>query len=165
MIQFQLAAEPHSTDVAKIADMPPLPDISYAQYDAEYESDELSDLGGAEGKASISLKQVEFSLKQFAKRMVQPNFSTLNKRKKVWVAGFLEKKLRSSIRGQNPLKQPQDGPLSSEIGVADILETFATWLLLENFGNTEWIWWRWGEMFLKKCGSDIRKARQLATGN
>jgi len=60
--RFQPAAEPRRTDVAGIADLPPLPEISYDQYDAEYESDNLSDLGGAEGKAPISLKQTEFSL-------------------------------------------------------------------------------------------------------
>jgi hypothetical protein len=74
--------------------LPPLPEISYDEFDADYESDDSSDLGGAEGKAPISLKQTEFSLKQFAKRMGQPNFSAFNKWKKVWVAGFLEKNAR-----------------------------------------------------------------------
>jgi hypothetical protein len=83
-------AELRRTDVARIADLPPLPEISYDQYDAQYGSNDSSDLGGAEGKAPISLKQTEFSLKQFAKRMGQPNFSTFNKWKKVWVAGFFE---------------------------------------------------------------------------
>jgi len=79
--------------------MPPLPEICYDEFDADAESDDSSDLGGAEGKAPISLKQTEFSLKQFAKRMGQPNFSAFNKWKKVWVAGFLEKKHRSIIPG------------------------------------------------------------------
>jgi hypothetical protein len=92
------------TDVAGIADLPPLQEISYDQYDVENESDDSSDLGGAAGKAPISLKQTEFSLKQFAKRMGQPNFSAFNKWKNVWVAGFHEKKHRSIIRGQNRLK-------------------------------------------------------------
>jgi len=81
--QFQLTMEPRRTEVAGIADLPPLPEISYDKLDADYESDDLSDLGGAEGKAPISLKQTEFSLKQFAKRMGQRNFSAFNKWKKV----------------------------------------------------------------------------------
>jgi hypothetical protein len=114
-----------------------LPDISYDQYDADYESDDLSDLGGAEGKAPISLKQTEFSLKQFAKRMGQPNFSTFNKWKKEWVAGFLEKKHRSILQEQNCLKQLRNGPLHWEMAVADFSETFEIWLLLGNFDNAE----------------------------
>jgi len=89
--QFQPAAEPHRTDVAGIANLPPLADIADDGYDVDYETDDSSDLGGAEGKAAISLKQTEFSLKQFAKMIERPNFSTFNKWKKVWVAGFLEK--------------------------------------------------------------------------
>jgi hypothetical protein len=131
--------EPRRTDIAGIADLPPLPEISYDQYDADYESDDSSDLGGAEGEAPISLKQTEFSLKQFAKRMGQPNFSAFNKWKKVWVARFLEKKHRSIIRGQNRLKQLRDGPLHWETAVADFLEAFDTWLPLKNFDNAEWI--------------------------
>jgi hypothetical protein len=49
-------------------------------------------LGGAEGKLTVSLKQTEYSMKQFAKRMVQANCCAFNKWKKVWVAGFFEKK-------------------------------------------------------------------------
>jgi hypothetical protein len=97
--------------VAWIVDLPPLPEISYDEIDADAESDDLSDLGGAKGKAPISLKQREFSLKQFAKRMGQPNFIAFNKCKKVWVAGCLEKKHRPIIRGQNRLNQPRNGPL------------------------------------------------------
>jgi len=66
---FQPVADPHRTDVAGIADLSQLPEIFYDQYDADYESDNLSDLGGAQGIAPISLKQTEFSLKQFAKMM------------------------------------------------------------------------------------------------
>jgi hypothetical protein len=91
--------------VAAIAHLPPLPEISYDEFDADAESDDSSDLGGAEGKAPISLKQTEFSLKQFAQRMGQPNFSAFNKWKKVWMAGFFKKKHRSIIPGQNRLKQ------------------------------------------------------------
>ena len=137
--RFLPAAEPRRTDVAGIADLSPLPDIYYDQYDPDYESDDSSDLGGTEGKAPISLKQTEFTLKQFAKRMGQPNFSAFNKWKKVWVAGFLEKKHRSIIRQQNRLTQSRDGLLHWETAVADFLETFGTRLPLENFDNAEWI--------------------------
>ena len=157
--RFQPAAEPRRTDVAGIADLPPLPDISYDEFDADYESDDSSDLGGAEGKAPISLKQTEFSLKQFAKRMGQPNSSAFNKWKKVWVAGFHEKKHRSIIPGQNRLKQQRDGPLRWEMAVADFLVTFEKWLPLENFDNAEWIRRQWVEMFLKRCAIEVRDAR------
>jgi hypothetical protein len=123
--------------VAGIADLPPLPEISCDEFDADAESDDSSDLGGDEGKAPISLKQTEFSLKQFGKRMGQPNFSAFNKWKKVWVAGFLEKKHWSIIPGQNCLKLMRNGPLRWEMAVADILETFDTWLPSENFDNAE----------------------------
>jgi hypothetical protein len=158
--RFQPPAEPRKTDVAGIADLPPLPELSYDEYDAAEESDDSSDLGGAEGKPPISLKQTEFSLKQFAKRMGQANYSAFNKWKKVWVAGFLEKKHRSIIRGQNRLKQVRDGPLHWETAVADFLATFETWLPLVNFDNAEWIRRQWVEMFLKKCASEIREARK-----
>jgi len=99
--RFQPAVDPRRTDDARITDLPPLPEIFYDEYDADYESDNSSNLGGAKDQAPMSSKQMEFSLKQFAKRMGQPNFSTFNKWKKVWVAGFLEKKHRSINRGQN----------------------------------------------------------------
>jgi hypothetical protein len=89
--------------VAVIGDLPPLPDISDDKFDTDAESEYLSYLSGAEGKAPISLKRTEFSLKQFVKRMGQPNVSAINKWKNVWVAGFLEKKHRSIILGQNYL--------------------------------------------------------------
>jgi hypothetical protein len=92
-------------------------------------------LGGAEGNDPISLKQTEFSLKQFAKMMGQPNFCAFNMWKKVWVAGFLEKKHPSNIRGQNSLKKLRDAPLRWEMAVGDCLQTFETWLPLEIFDN------------------------------
>jgi hypothetical protein len=158
--RFQPAAEPRSTDVSGIADLPQLPEICYDEFDADAECDDSSDFGGAEGKAPISLKQMEFSLKQFAKRMGQPNFSVFNKWKKVWVAGFLEKKHRSIIPEQNCLKQMRNGPLRWEIAVADFLETFYTWLPLENFDNAKWIRRQSVEMFLKKCASEVRQLRK-----
>jgi len=81
--RFLPAAELRKPDVAGIVDLPPVGEISYDQYDADYESDDSSDLGGAEGTASISLKQTEFFWRQFARRMGQPNFSAFNKWKKV----------------------------------------------------------------------------------
>jgi len=44
--------------------------------------------------------------------------------------------------------------------VADFLETFETWLTLENFDNAEWIRRQWVEMILRKCASDVREARK-----
>jgi hypothetical protein len=49
--------------VAAIADLPWLPEISFDEFDAAAKSDDSLDLGGAEGKAPISLMQTEFSLK------------------------------------------------------------------------------------------------------
>ena len=117
--RFQPPAELRKTDVAGIADLPPLLEMSYDEYDAADESDDSSDLGGAEGKPPIRLKQTEFSLKQFAKRMGQPNFSSFNKWKKVWVAGLFEKKHWSIIWGQNRLTQGRHAPLHWETAVAD----------------------------------------------
>jgi hypothetical protein len=140
--------------------LPPLPEISYDELDADYKSDDSSDLGGAEGKVPISLKQTKFSLKQLANKMGQPNFSAFNKWKQVLVAGFLEKKHRSIIPGQNRLKQQRDGPLRWEMAVADFLVTFEKWLSLENFNNAEWIRRQWVEKVLKKCASDVWEARE-----
>jgi hypothetical protein len=105
MKHLQQAAEPQRMDVGGIADLPRSPESLYDEYDADYESDNSLDLGGAEANAPIILKDMEFSLKQFAKRMGQPNFSAFNKWKKVWVAGWLKKNHWSIIRGQNCLKQ------------------------------------------------------------
>jgi len=94
-------------------------------------------------------------MKQFAKRMGQANYCAFNKWKKVWVAGFLEKKHRSIIRGQNRLKQVEDGPLRLETAVRDFLATFENWLPLVNFDNAEWLRRQWVEMFSKKCAREI----------
>jgi hypothetical protein len=58
-----------------------------------------------QAKPRISLKQTEFSFKQFAKRMGQTLYSAFNKWKKVCVAGLLEKKHCLIIRRQNLLNQ------------------------------------------------------------
>ena len=137
--RFQPAAEPRRAYGAGIADLPPLPEIYYDKYDVDYASDNSSGLGGAESNAPFGLKQMEFSLKQLAKRMGQPNFSTFNKWKKVWVAGFLEKNHRSIIWGQNRMRPLQDGPMHREMAVVGFLESFEPWLPLGNFDNAEWI--------------------------
>jgi len=95
---FEPAVELSRRDVAGIAGLPPVPEISYDEYDADYESHNSSYMGGAKGKAPISLNQTEFSLKQFAKRMGLSHFSIFNKWKKVWVVGFLENKHQSIIQ-------------------------------------------------------------------
>jgi len=74
---------------------------------------------GLKAKPQITSTQPEFSLKQFAKRMGLPKFSTFDKWKTVWVAGFFENKHRSVIRGQNCLTQLRDGPLHWEMTLAD----------------------------------------------
>jgi len=146
--------------VAGIADLPPLPEVSYDEYDAADQSVKSSDLGCAGGIPPNSLKQTEFSLKQFAKRMGQPNVIPFNQWKKVWVAGFFETKHQSISRGQNRLKKGRDRPLHWETAVADCVATFKMLLLLVNFANAEWIRRQWVEMFLKKCASEITEARK-----
>ena len=49
MKSFQPPVEPPITDVAGIGELPPLPEISYDDYDADDRSDDSSELGGAEG--------------------------------------------------------------------------------------------------------------------
>ena len=158
--RFPPLEEPQLTDVTAFAELPPLPEMSYDQYDAADESDDLSDWGGAEGKPPIRLKQTEFSLKQFAKRMGLANFSEFNKWKKVSVAGFLEKKHRSIIRRQNHLKLVRDGPLHWEMVVADLMATFENWLQTVSFNHAELIRQQWVEMVLKNCASEIRESRK-----
>jgi hypothetical protein len=114
-----------------------LPEAFYDEYDADDESDNSPDLGGTEGKPPLSLKQTEFSLKQFAKRMGQANHSAFNMWKKVWVAGIPEGKHRSIIWRQNWSEQIRNGHLHWETAVADFWETFETWLPLDNFENAK----------------------------
>ena len=91
MITFQLAAEPRKIDVAKIADLASLPDMSNNRYDSDDERDNLLDLGGTEGKPPISQMQTNFSLKQLTQTMGQANYTAFNKWTKVWAAVFLER--------------------------------------------------------------------------
>jgi hypothetical protein len=137
--------------------------MTYDKFNANFKSDDLWDLGVAVGKATISLKQPEFSLKQYAKSIGQPNFSTFNKWKQVWVTGFLEKKHWSIFPGQNCLKQLRDEPPHSEMVVAALLETFGMWLSVENIVNAKWIGRHWVQMFLKKCASADWAARKMGS--
>jgi hypothetical protein len=155
MTRFLPPAGQRQTEVIRILDLPPLLEISYDEYNADAERDNSSDLGSAERKPPVSLKQTEFSLKQFAKGMGQANYSTFHKWKKGWVAGFVEKRHCSIIWGQNRLKQLRDGSLDWETAIADFLKSVETWLPLDNFHNTEWICRQWVEMFLKKCTREI----------
>jgi len=84
--------EPRKTDVARIADLPPLLEGSYDDYNADDESDKSSDLGGADGTPLVRVKQTEFFLKLFARMMGQADYAACNKWKKVWMAGFLKEK-------------------------------------------------------------------------
>jgi len=61
------------TDVAGIAHLPLLPNLSHDEFDADSESNNSLNLGGAKGTAPISLNHMELSLKQYANRMGQPN--------------------------------------------------------------------------------------------
>ena len=117
--------------------MPPLPYIFYDEFDADYDSDDSLDLCVAKAKAPISLNSMEYSLRQFAKRMGQLNFRTFNMWQKGLAAGLLKKKHPSIIPGHNLVKQRQDRPLHWERAVADIVETSETWLPLEDFDHTE----------------------------
>jgi len=76
------------------------------------------------------------------------------------VAGILEKKHRSTIQGQNRLKQVRNSPLHWETAVADFLDTIKNWLPFVIYDNAEWIRPQWVEIFLKKCASDIREVRK-----
>jgi len=98
-------------------DLPPLLEMSNDEYDAADESDNSLDMGSAEVKPPISLKQTEYSLKKFGKGMGQAKDSVVNKWKKVWVAGFLHNKHWSMIQEQNHLNQVQDWPQHWETAV------------------------------------------------
>ena len=78
-----MAVEPWMIDVAGITDLPQLPEIFYAEFDEDYESDDLSDFGEDKREASISINRTKLSLKIYSKRLGLPNFSMFNKWKKV----------------------------------------------------------------------------------
>jgi hypothetical protein len=114
--------------------------MCHDQFDADAERDDSTDLGGAEGKAPISVMQTEFSSNQFANTVGQPNFSPFDKWKRVLLAGFLKKNHSSIILGPHHSKQWVVVTLQSETAVADGLKSFKTWLPLESFNDTKWIW-------------------------
>lgn len=60
----------------------------------------MSDLGNAEGTARNGMEKIEFSMKQFAKRRGQPNYSALTEWKKVSEAGLLVKKHQGILQGK-----------------------------------------------------------------
>jgi len=70
---------PLKPDVAGMADLAPSLENSYDNDNSNYECDNLSDLGYAQGKRPISLNPTEFSSKQFAERIGQANYSVFNK--------------------------------------------------------------------------------------
>ena len=113
----------------------------------------------AEGKVPISLKQTEFSLKQFGNRMRQPILSAFNKWKKRWVAGYLEKKHLSGIGGQYCFEQLRHRRMCWKTAVAQLFETFETRLPLDTIDHDEWIWRHWVGKVLKNCPSEVREAR------
>jgi len=63
------SAERWKTDVGRIAAWLPWTEMSHDDYDADNEIHDSSDVGNAEGKLLIRLKQTEFSLKQITKWM------------------------------------------------------------------------------------------------
>ena len=80
--------EPLNTDVARMADLHRLPEMTYNDYDSVDRSNDSSDWGSAETQLPISLKQTKFSLKRFAKGMGQANYSALNEWNKYGWLGF-----------------------------------------------------------------------------
>jgi len=139
MERFQPQAELRKIDVSGIVELPPLPEISSDNYDADEETENSSDFGSADGKLPSSTMETELFLKHFAKRMGHANYSAFNKWKKVWMVRLLQKQHQSSIQGQNCLKQLPGGPLHWQTAVGDYLATFENCLRLENFNNAEWI--------------------------
>jgi len=134
---FLPPVETKNIDVPRIVNLPTLLEISYDNYDADDESNNSLDFGGAEGKPPLSWKHTEFCLKQLAKWMEQANYSAFNKWKKVWVAGIFEKKHMSIIQENTHSKQLGDWPLHPDTAVSDLLVTFEDWLPLDDFDNAE----------------------------
>jgi len=123
----QPPAELQKIDVPGIAHLPPFPEISYDEYDADDQCNRLLDLGSVDGKSPISLTKTQISLQEFAKRMGQANYSPFNQWQKVWVAGSLEKKQLFIMQGQNPSEKHQDGPLHWARANADHLVLLENW--------------------------------------
>jgi len=134
-------------------------------------SNDQSDLGGAEGEALIIIKQNIFCLNQFATWMRLPDYTVSNTWKKVWLAGFLEKKHLGIIQTKNCLKQLPDGTLHWAKVVVNYLQTFQNWLQWANDDTAKWNRREWIEMVLLKYALHIweltkqgrRGNEQLAT--
>jgi len=159
------AAKQWKTDVIRIADLPPSPEISYIDYPAYDDGNTQCNLGGAGGKLPVSLKQTEIRLKQFAKTIGQANCSAFNKWQKVWVDGFLEKKHRSIIQEPLHFKKRRDGPLHWETAVAELLAKVDNWLLLEYFDNAEWFCWQWVLLVWMNCAREMWEVRTMGRQN
>ena len=117
MQQLQLTAEPQTAELLWIGVLRKIPEFSKDGYDSKDLTNDLSDLGSAEGKPPLSLKQTEFTLNQFSKMIGQANYSVFNQQKIVWVAEFLETQSHGRIQGQNCLEQLLDGLMRWEQAV------------------------------------------------
>jgi len=145
------------SNIAIIEDFPPLQDHSDTEYDVHGKTNDLANLGSAEGEAPISLKQMEFLWKQFAEMMGQPNHSVFNKWKKEWGAWCLGKKHQGIIQSQKHLEQLQYELLHTEKAVMFFFITFKSWRRVGNFDNVELIGWQWMISILKKFALDVQE--------
>jgi hypothetical protein len=91
MNRFVLPAETWKSAVRGIADLAPLPELTYNEYDAADESDNSSGWGSVECKPPISLKHTEFSLKQFAKEYDSLTLVHSTSGRKYWWQNFSRK--------------------------------------------------------------------------
>jgi len=158
--QFELPREPQITDVIGIIALPPLLRYCRVVWDADDQSNILSDLGSVGPKAQLSQMHTEFSLKQYAKRMEQPIYSAFHKQKKELVAGFLQTKHHGIIWGKNIWKQLRNTLLHSAPDINAYFMSFEYWELLNDFHNAEWIWRQWIQIFWKVYTRDIQKWRK-----
>jgi hypothetical protein len=71
------------TGVTRVANWPPILEISFNDHDADAASNNSLALDTAECKPPGGLKHPKFSSKQFAKRMGQGNYSAFDKNMKV----------------------------------------------------------------------------------
>jgi len=67
------------TNFPGIVDLPPLAGISYNDNFTADEGNHPSDMGGAAGKPTSSLKETKSSMKQFGKWMGQASYRAINK--------------------------------------------------------------------------------------
>ena len=117
--RFQSTVKWQKTDVTRIQDLNPFTEVFYDKYNTDNVISNSLAFGGVEVTIPLRLNQTDFSLKQFAKRMEQPNYSTFNKWKKVWVARCLEKKHCIIIKQYNWFTLARDRPLNWEMGISN----------------------------------------------